>query len=487
MNESHPAQDGPRASDEAPSPRRWGVDFGHWLRHLSRVKGTVVAVAGVGAVLSGLVGYYTTYRTVIGPNPTVASVAPSVGPLSIVVLPFANLSGDANKGYIADALTTSLTSDLSRIREAFVIGSATAFTYRDKAVPLQQIGKELGVRFVLQGSVQANDEQIRINAQLADTQSNAQLWSESFDGESTNLFALQDQVTRRIANSIGRQIVVIAARDSASRRASARTTDLMLRAIAIGTQPRSLENARKMEALFRQVLAAEPDNANAMARLSRTLWAQAAVFAGPVLTPEAKIEAKKKKAQAYELAFKARELDPNNPLVYFSLARFAGDNGDIQGRRTYLETALALDPKSSEALTNLSVLMNDMFEPQKAMDYAGQAIRLDPRYPTIYVAMRSLGIGNLYLGKYDEAVDWLRKSLAENQADAWWSLAYLALAYGCKGEADKAEPVVAELLRLQPGYSFSATLKPDAGEPAGYKALYEQKLVPAARIARLPP
>ena len=131
-------------------------------------------------------------------------------PLSIVVLPFANQTGDAQKAYVADALTTSITSDLARIRDAFVIAATTAFTYKDRPASVQQIGKELCVHFALQGSVLTSGENIRISAQLVDTQSGAQLWSETFDGELTNLFALQDQVTGRIGNSIGREMVIVA-------------------------------------------------------------------------------------------------------------------------------------------------------------------------------------------------------------------------------------------------------------------------------------
>ena len=167
-----------------------------------------------------------------------------------------NLTGDPNQAYVADGLTASLTADLSRIRDAFIVDAKTAFAYKDKPVTAQQVGKELGVHFVLQGSVQRNGTKIRINAQLADANSNAQLWSDTFEGDQSDLFALQDQVTARIGNSIGREIVIVAARESESRKSSPKVADLMLRARALELRPQSLKNWQQIEELYRQALIA---------------------------------------------------------------------------------------------------------------------------------------------------------------------------------------------------------------------------------------
>ncbi len=216
-----------------------------WLnkfKHIKHIKGIIVALAGGGAVLSGLVGYWTTYQTIkLGTTSSIASVTPANrSALSILVLPFSNQTGDAQKAYIADALTTSMTADLSRIRDAFVIPTATALIYKDKAMAVQQVGKDAGVRFVLQGGVLSSGETIRISVQLADTQTGAQLWSDTFTGEVTNLFALQDKVTTAVVNSIGREMVVVVARESETRKSSPKAADLMLRARAMFLQPQSL-------------------------------------------------------------------------------------------------------------------------------------------------------------------------------------------------------------------------------------------------------
>src|SRR5512147_2306923 len=229
-----------------PAASRW-AKFGGQLK---RFRGPIAAVAAFGAVLSGLLGYWSAYQTVekvVAPRPAPAAVAADAGPLSIVVLPFQNLTGDANQAYVADGLTARLTADLSRIRDAFIVNTATAFAYKDKPVTAQQVGRELGVHFVLQGSVQRDGTKIRINVQLADANSNAQLWSESFEGDQSDLFALQDRVTTLVGNSIGREMVIVAARESEIRKSSPKVADLMLRAKALQLKPRTLQNEQQEE------------------------------------------------------------------------------------------------------------------------------------------------------------------------------------------------------------------------------------------------
>jgi TolB-like protein len=170
-------------------------------------------------------------------------------PLSILVLPFANQTGDDKKAYIADALTMSITADLSRIRDAFVVPATTAFTYRAKGLTVQQVAKDAAVRFVLNGSVQASGQDVRVTAQLVDAKTGAQLWNEMFRGDLSNLFALQDQVTILVGNSIGERMVIVAARESETRRSAPQVVDLMLRARALSFRPQSVENFREVERL----------------------------------------------------------------------------------------------------------------------------------------------------------------------------------------------------------------------------------------------
>src|SRR6266568_5159859 len=170
------------------------------------------------------------------PSPKAPSALPR---LSIVVLPFANLSDDREQQYFADGITEDLTTDLSRIEGSFVISRNTAFTYRGKTVDTKQIGHELGVRYVLEGSVRRSGNQIRVNAQLIDAESDTHLWAERFDRDSSDLFALQDEITSRIAVAVDGELV----RAEATRpTANPDALDYMLRGRAAYSKPASREN-----------------------------------------------------------------------------------------------------------------------------------------------------------------------------------------------------------------------------------------------------
>src|SRR5215469_14810632 len=145
-------------------------------------------------------------RTAIVPR--AASISPPVAPrLSIVVLPFANLSDDREQQYFADGITEDLTTDLSRMADMVVISRNTAFTYQNKKVDTKQIGRELCVRYVLEGSVRRSGNQVRVNAQLIDAETDAHLWAERFDGNAADLFALQDEITSRIAVALNLELL----------------------------------------------------------------------------------------------------------------------------------------------------------------------------------------------------------------------------------------------------------------------------------------
>src|SRR6516225_11418324 len=166
-----------------------------------RISGLVAALAAVGTVLAGLTGYWTTYRTItrelfapVKPGPTAPTEAAH---FSIVVLPFANLSGDTSQDYFADAITENLTTGMSRAK-LFVIARNTAFTYKGKNIDAREIGKDLGVRYVLEGSVQRDQNRVRVNAQLIDGHSGAHVWADQFDITRADVLQMQDEIVARI-------------------------------------------------------------------------------------------------------------------------------------------------------------------------------------------------------------------------------------------------------------------------------------------------
>jgi adenylate cyclase len=467
---------GPAAAD-APAP---GF-FGKLVAKLKHVKGAIVAVASLGALLSGLLGYWTVYQAVKSGAPSLTGSAPAQAPpLSVIVLPFANHTGDAQKAYIADALTTSITSDLSRIRDAFVVSPATAFAYKDKTASVQQIGKDVGVRFVLQGSVLASGEKIRISAQLGDARSGAQLWSDIFEGDLADLFALQDKVTTRIGNSIGREMVILAARDSETRKSSPVVADLMLRARALELKPQSLKNWQEIETLYRQALAPEPKNSDAMVGLAKSLVFQADNF-GSQMDESAQ---QKKHAEGYDLATQAKELDPDNPGIYSVFQSYAFTQQDYAAARRAAQTRLALEPKNPMAYNNLALSFLGSGEPKKSIELLTQAVNLDPVHPNDFLLL-NMGEAHFMLGDYAAAIDWCQKSLERNPAYPT-KHACLALAYAAKGDEAKAHAAAAEVRRLDPNFRISSIWKLRSTDNAASKAWYESKLVPAYRKAGLP-
>jgi TolB-like protein/class 3 adenylate cyclase/Flp pilus assembly protein TadD len=406
----------------------------------------------------------------------------STGRHSIVVLPFTNLSGDSEQAYLADGLTAKITTDLSRASGLFVIAATTAITFKDKQINVQQVGKDLGVRYALQGNVQRSGEKIRINAQLADTSSGGQLWAETFDGDRSDLFALQDQITSRIANSIGREIVVLAARESEARKTEPKVGDLLLRAVALTTKSRGLENLQQQEKLFREILVLDPNSVDAMAQLATCLINQRRVFIN-VLGPQV---AEEKLKEGYSIALKANELDPANALTYEALGMYFTFRRDLAQAIAALQKGIALNRNHQHFYDGLARASIISGEPKKAIEYAEQALSLDPRGPQITTSMIFLGVGHFFLGHDDLAIEWLEKARAENPKNPN-VLSHLAVAYAKKGDLAKAKATAAELFRIAPNFRLSNLgFYPFPSLPEAYKKLWKEIYLPAAKKAGLP-
>jgi len=462
-------------------PHRRRLTLGRLLDQLGPVRSAIVGVAGVGAILGGLVGYWNAWQVVANGAPTAATGAPALraSALSVVVLPFANLTGDASQAYVADGLTASLTADLSRIRDATVVAPTTAFFYKDRPTTAQQVGKELGVRYVLQGNVQRGGDRIRINAQLADTAANQLLWTDTFEGDPTDLFSLQDQVTTRIGNSIGREMVIRAARESETRHSKPRVADLLLRARALEIQPDSPAHYQQIEAWCRQALALEPGNTEAMVLLARALALEPSNFVSGLDAAQRE----KKFTEARDLALLARATDPDNPGIYAVLGFHASAHGDIEGARRAAETRQRLQPRDPIALNDLAITYDMTGEYAREVELLTQAYELEPRHPSDVILV-NLGAAWFALGDNAKAIEWLLRAQDANTSMANVH-AYLAMAYAMRGERDKAQASERELHRVDPRFTL-ASLKPPASAPSAARAYVEERLVPAARQAGLP-
>jgi TolB-like protein/class 3 adenylate cyclase len=464
-----------------------------WSGAIRRARGVIAVVAAGGVILSGGLGYWNTYRTVRGlPAATpaghseIGALPTDAGPLSIVVLPFANLTDDPAQGHLADGLTASVTADLSRISDAFVVGAGTALAFKDKTLKAREVGQQLGVRFVLQGNVQRSSGRIRINAQLTDTTTNAQLWSESFEGESSDLFTLQDRVTTLIGNSMGRELVVRAARESERRSSSPKVTDLLLQARALQIRPQTLVNWQRVEALCRQAIALDPANIDATLMLAKSLALQGKNF-GLELGIEAWVS---KVDEAANLSSRVRDSSagPDDPRLYEVLGMVAQLRGDFEATLRAYQSRLTLEPKSPEAHVELANAYYHQAEPKRAEELLTRALALDPKYPLDSVAA-NLSWVEFMLGNSDGAIEWGLKAQAANPT---WYARYttLATAYAMKGDHAKAAAAAAAAFEANRGNTISgATYMLDFPlvpvHPA-YRTWALQHVIPAMRLAGFP-
>lgn len=475
---------------EAPAPTRTThpdlTDRGRrgLVRRLERLRGPIVAVAAVGAVLSGFVGYWNAYRTVRDSAVAAATKSASpgdAGPLSIVVLPFANLTGDAGQDYFADGLTATLTADVSQIEDAVVVDSATAQSYKGKLLTAQQVGSALGVRFVLQGNVQRSGHRIRVNAQLADAQSNAQSWSDSFDGDDADLFALQDRITAKIAASMGRELVNLAARKSDSQRGDPTVIDLLLRARAQSGRTQSLENWQQVERLYRRALEIQPGHPKASMELASVLAFEANNF-GSLMSADVRARTWR---EAIELATQAHTADPGNPEYFRIVAFHARSQGDSAGERRAAEELVRLRPKWAYPYNVLGSSYMREGDFDKAVELLTRAVDLTPRLDSgSDVFPLNLCAAYFGAGNNKAAIEWCGKVIT-TQPTSGRAHYFLAMAYALDGDTVRARAEADEVRRLMPGRKFEAAKMRAEAETPARKALLDGKVIPALGKAGL--
>ena len=464
-----PGQDGQRLSAAAaPSRRRW------WQWPVES-RNVLVMLAVVAAI--ALAAYFGAKGWPASSDEAARAASPAA-PLSILVLPFTNQTGDEKKAYIADALTISITADLSRIRDAFVVPATTALTYRGKGLTVQQVAKDAAVRFVLGGSVQTSGQDVRVTAQLVDSKTGAQLWDETFSGDLANLFALQDRVTVLVGNSIGQRMVIVAARESETRRSAPQVVDLMLRARALGFQPQSIENFRESERLNREALSLEPNNVIAMVRLASTLAVHATWLDSSDPARDKQI------TDARDLALRVKAIDPG--LVFEGpLSIYAMEHDDFDGARRAFEAALAKNPRNPALYNNFALFYRSMGEPERAIPLLKQALSLYPKgKETVF---GNLGNAYLELGDNDAAIDWLLKTVDLN-SETLDTYSGLAMAYSNKGDTRNASRYVAEYRKRASarGVKGIESKAPSPGSPPAFLKYYHDRLLPEWKKAGLP-
>jgi len=374
-----------------------------------------------------------------------ARAGPSPPPrLSIVVLPLANIGGDPEQEYFADGITESLTTDLSRLSGSFVIGRSTAFTYKGKAADLKQIGRDLNVRYALEGSVQRGGNRLRVNVQLIDTESGNHLWAERFDKPLADLFDMQDEIVAHLAAQLGTQLVEAEAR-RAERSPDPDSMDLYFQAVAYLNKGMTAEYAAQAEALLDRALALDPANIDA---LTAKAWVDME-FAGSFLTDDRAARL----AAAEAATVKALSLAPNHAFAHLVLGATHGAVNRGTEAIAEFEHALALDRNLAYAHAMIGMAKTALGRAEEAEGHYREALRLSPRDVTAHHWMSSAGTAALHLGREDEAVGWLRRAIEANRNFAFTHFS-LAAALAHLGRIDEARAAASAGLALEPGFTI---------------------------------
>jgi TolB-like protein len=403
--------------------------------------------------------------------------APRAAPrLSIVVLPFTDLSEGGGQQYFADGITEDLTTDLSRI-DMLVISRNTAFSYRDKSIQTRRIGYELGVRYVLEGTVRRSGNQVRVSTQLIDAETDTHLWAERFDHEVGDLFALQDEVTRQIAIALDLAVAGVEACRPTERPDA---LDYILRGRVASSRPPSREKYAEAISLNERALVLDPRSVAAQSYLATALTAR--VLDNMTDTASADI------ARAEALAAQALTSSPRSDLAHFAKGQVLRAQQRPEEAISEYETVLVLNRNWVNALAAISWCKLYTGSIEQVIPVLEQALRLSPRDPFIGAWYNRIGTVHLLRSRIDDAILWFEKARTSNPALSAIH-AYLAAAHALKGETEVAVAKLAEARRLSGDDRFLSIARLQAVRYWGVpkvRSLFEATYFAGLRKAGMP-
>ena len=378
------------------------------------------------------------------PAPALVSERSAPQRLSVIVLPFANLGGGVEREHFVDGVTESLTTDLSRIRGAVVIARNTAFAYKGKPLDVKTIGRELNVRYVLEGSVQRGGNRMRVNVQLIDAETGSHLWAERFDKPMADLFDMQDEIVARLANALNAQLVAAEAR-RAEQSPNPGSMDLYFQGTAWFNKGVTRDNVAKARSFFDRALTADPNNVDA---LVGSAAADVVDGANSLVTdPVAAFEAAEVKLT------KALSLVPDHARAHNWLGQlFMRTKRAAQGIAE-CEYALELDRNLADAHAAIGFGKIFVGRAEDTEVSVSEALRLSPRDPIAYAWMTRAGVAKLQLGSYEQAIGWFRRAIEANRNSPLPHFQFSA-ALAQLGRLDEAHSVVKVGLSLNPTFSI---------------------------------
>jgi adenylate cyclase len=409
----------------------------------------LIGIAAV-IVLAVAVGIWQLYS--LRPTIEPASVEKMAFPLpekpSIAVLPFNNLSGDPTQDYIADGISENIISALSKISEMFVIARNSTFTYKGKPVKVQRVSEELGVRYVMEGSAQKIGNHIRITAQLIDAANGHHLWSEKYDRDMKDFFAIQDEITLQIIRAM--RVQLTKGEQASITGKGTKNLDAYLKATQANEQFYRMNKNGSMKAkeLAKEAIALDPNYAFPYASLANAHMLDVWFKFSP--SPE---ESMRLAAQA---AQKALDLDDSDPRVYSALNNLYIMQRQYEKAIAAAERQLELSPSGARSYRGMAVVLRFLGRYSEAIPFAEQAIRLDPYPPAI--AFRHLGDCYRNAGRYEEATTAFKKALQKNPDDIFTHIG-LAITYVKMGREEEARAEAKEVIRIHPKFSIAQYTK----------------------------
>jgi adenylate cyclase len=419
------------------------------LRPRKKRWATMAAVAVLAVVAGGLLWNFY-FRPAFEPASEERMAFPLPDNPSIAVLPFANMSEDPKQEYFSDGLTEEIITALSKTPKLFVIARNSSFVYKGKAVNVQQVSRELGVKYVLEGSVRRSGDQLRITAQLIDATTGNHLWAEQYDRELKDIFAIQDDVTMKILASL--QVKLTKGEEAHMWARGTKHLDAYVKVLAATEDVLRMNKESNVLArqLAKEAIDLDPKYAAAYTILGATHMYD--VWLGTSSSPKQSI------AQAIELAKKALSLDEFQSKARGLLGFLYTMTGHHDEGIAEAEKAVALDPNSDTALAYLGQCLRFGGRPSEAIPVIKKAIRLNPFAPSAYLF--NLGTCYLLLGQYGEAIAEC-KAASIREPDNLFAQVLLTAAYALSGRDEEARATASEVLRIDPEFSlknYSKTL-----------------------------
>jgi len=365
-----------------------------------------------------------------------AGAARPAGKPSIAVLPFDNMSGDADKAYFADGMAEDLITDLSKVGGLVVIARNSTFQYKGKAHDVREIGKALGARYVLEGSVRRQGDNVRVNAQLIDATTGAHVWADRYDGELRNVFTLQDTIAHNVAKALSVELT----RDESARvmrrgTGNVEAYDMVLKGWGHYLK-QSPDEFKAAIADFKKATEIDPTYARAWAALAAIHWEIYTRYWGPALglSRDTQVDAERYLAKAMK--------DPT-PLAYEVSSAMLVHSRQHAEAVAEAQRAIAMDPNDADGYVALADALSFAGRPAEALEAVEKAMRLNPHFPSSYAYQRGLALFGL--NRLDEAAASLRRAIELNPDD-YWSQRLLIAVYGLAGKRDDAERI-AESIR----------------------------------------